>query len=103
MRHIKNLEAAMARTDGGEPAFVVLNDDVSDRASAGEFETVDKLMTGWMHDTWPEKVSDPCPPLRGRRGLVLTLCCRCAGSYRPRRSRCMSPPAVCLRTTYYYC
>lgn len=41
---------------GGGPAFVVLNDDVPDRAGSGELNMIDAEMRGWMEEMWGDKV-----------------------------------------------
>jgi hypothetical protein len=38
------------------PAFVVLNDDMPDRASVKEANTMNRLMLQWMEQLWPHKV-----------------------------------------------
>jgi hypothetical protein len=40
----------------GGPAFVVLNDDMSDRASPKDADAMNRLMWRWMEVLWPEKV-----------------------------------------------
>jgi len=54
IRSIKNLRDKMGKSDG--PAFLVVNDDVSDRANAWELNQVDVVLGGWMEETWPQKM-----------------------------------------------
>ncbi|KZP14786.1 hypothetical protein FIBSPDRAFT_959374 [Athelia psychrophila] len=55
IRSLKNLETRMAR-GGDAPAFLVVNDDVSDRANAWELGQIDMNLSGWMEQTWPQKM-----------------------------------------------
>lgn len=53
-RSITRLRGMMGTSDG--PAFLVVNDDVSDRASAWELNQIDMVLGGWMEETWSQKV-----------------------------------------------
>lgn len=53
----RRLDALLAGIRGPDrPAFVVLNDDLPDRASTKEADTMDQLMQQWMKTLWPEKM-----------------------------------------------
>ncbi|KIM72381.1 hypothetical protein PILCRDRAFT_741928 [Piloderma croceum F 1598] len=62
--------------DPGGPAFVVLNDDMSDRTSPKDADAMNRLMWRWMEALWPEKVR--IFPFGFYTGLLLLL--RCAGN-----------------------
>ncbi|KAF7981941.1 hypothetical protein HWV62_30723 [Athelia sp. TMB] len=53
-RSLKSLRGRMAGADA--PAFLVMNDDVNDRASVGEVEGVTRMLGGWMEEMWPQKM-----------------------------------------------
>ncbi|KAF7969529.1 hypothetical protein HWV62_26969, partial [Athelia sp. TMB] len=57
-RSLKSLRGRMAGADA--PAFLVMNDDVNDRASVGEVEGVTRMLGGWMEEMWPQKTPSPC-------------------------------------------
>ena len=65
-RNLGQLFTAIKGPDG--PAFVVLNDDSSDRLPVRELNNIDKIMRQWMRTLWPDKVgwdsflSNPLPP-----------------------------------------
>lgn len=53
-RQLDTLRSAMQRLDG--PAFVVINDDISDHASPKDAYTMDELILEWMEKFWPKKM-----------------------------------------------
>jgi len=53
----RRLSALLTAIRGPDrPAFIVLNDDLPDRASAKEAGTIDQLTQQWMNTLWPEKM-----------------------------------------------
>lgn len=54
IKKFSKLEKAVYHPDG--PAFVVLNDELSDRVTEIQLKNVDRYMKDWMGAVWPEKV-----------------------------------------------
>lgn len=55
-RSLESLDGELVKGGDDAPAFLVVNDDLSDRASAWEVEQVTMMLGGWMEDMWPQKV-----------------------------------------------
>lgn len=53
-KHFEDLLKSVYTSDG--PAFVALNDELSDQTTKEEVDGLDRQMRNWMDTIWPEKV-----------------------------------------------